>query len=657
MKRNRNAVEPLDGDGLLNILTSCTDDVYIVMSGNDYQVEYVSSNIERIMGVAANDVMRGIRFLGKAKYTDDKDLDISTLKQVKRGAPLTLIAEREHGRTKETRFFSETIYNVSTDAGVKYVLMISDRTEELLAKHSLEEALSIARIANQSKSTFLANMSHDIRTPMNTIVGLCTLLQRDSEDKEKFDDHVRQIILTSRHMLTLINDIIDMSKIEAGETTLNISDITLSDIVKETENRIAPLTKAKRQNFKIIVSAKDEKFQGDKARLKRVLYNLLSNAVKYTPEGGHIDFIIQQISRPSRKFIYLQFIVKDNGIGMSEDFVNKIFQPFAREQNGSPENSGTGLGMPITKNLVDLMGGTIAVESKQGAGSKFTVSFKFPLSKISDASFWVDQGVTRILYVGGNNIDNNSLTWAMRKTEVTVSFAKNLKAATASIDRALQEGKGFNMVLCDWHGDGEETLSNVSELRKVLPQYVPLVIHGDCEWNEIEEKATQAGASAFIVKPFVVAAFKECVEHLKMSSREGLVLTEKSALCGMRFLAAEDNELNSMVLCELLNMVGATCVVKQNGQEAVDEFVKSTGGQYDAILMDVQMPVMDGYAATKAIRESAHAAAREIPIIAMTANAFAEDVQRGHDAGMDAYLLKPVDMGKLEEAILSLRAK
>ncbi|MDE6373684.1 MAG: response regulator, partial [Clostridia bacterium] len=620
----------------------------IMLSGKDYQVEYVSPNIERIMGVSASDVLDSIKNLGAAKYPNDMEPDFSTLSEVKRGVPLTLIAEREHGRSKEHRFYSETIYNVSTDSGVKYILMISDRTEELLAKQSLEEALSIARIANQSKSTFLANMSHDIRTPMNTIVGLCTLLQRDADNKAKLDEHVRQIMLTSRHMLTLINDIIDMSKIESGETTLNISDINLSDLIKEIETKISPLTKAKRQNFKIIVSAKDERFQGDKVRLKRVLNNLLSNAVKFTPDGGRIDFVIQQISRPSRKFVYLQFVVKDNGVGMSQDFVKKIFQPFARDYSSDAEDSGTGLGMPITKNLVDLMGGTISVESKLNAGSTFTVSFKFPLSKVSDASFWVEQGVTRILYVGGNNIDNNSLTWAMRKTEVTVSFAKNTKTATAAIDKALQEGKGFNMVICDWHGDGEETLKTMGELRSALPQYVPIVMFGDCEWSEVEEKATQAGASAFLAKPFVVAAFKECVLNLKMSIREGLVLTEKSALCGMRFLAAEDNELNSMVLCELLNMVGATCVVKPNGKETVDEFVKSVGGQYDAILMDVQMPVMDGYEATRAIRESAHAAAREIPIIAMTANAFTEDIQRGHDAGMDAYLLKPVDMAKLE---------
>ena len=636
-------------DQLIEILLDCVDDVFLIL-GEKYDVEYVSPNVDRVLGVPAKDVLKNLSSLGSAKYMDDKEITYKTLSEIEVGSSISHIVGREHKRNKEMHYYSETVYHAEMDRERKYFVIISDRTKELLAKQSLEEALAIAKIANQSKSTFLANMSHDIRTPMNTIVGLCTLLQRDVDDKAKFNDHVKQIMLTSRHLLTLINDILDMSKIESGEATLNVSEISIIDLIKEIDAKMAPQAKAKRQSFKTTVAVKAEKFLGDKMRIKRVMFNLLSNAIKYTPEGGQIEFTVQQMSRPSHKHIYLQFIVKDNGVGMSEQFVKKIFEPYSREISGSPDSQGTGLGMAVAKNLIDLMGGTISIESKEGEGSTFAVGFKFPISKINDSNFWVEQGVARVLVIGDNNINNNSITWAMRKTEVNISFAKSVKAAVASMDKAWGNGKGYNIVIYDWNGSEKECLDEIKELRANIPEYVPLVILGDLEWSEIEEKATAAGVDALLVKPFSVAMFKECVRDLKMNVRE-------SALADMKFLAAEDNELNAMVLCELLNMVGATCIVKPNGREAVEEFEHSLPGQYDCILMDVQMPVMDGYDATRAIRASERPEGKSIPIIAMTANAFAEDVKSSLDAGMNAYLLKPIDMSKLEETVISFKNK
>ncbi len=644
---------------LLDTLTKNTGDVYVMLSGDEFEVEYVSPNVTRVLGVNRDDVTADIINIGKAHYLDDKEVTLETIAGVKLGGSLSVVSSREHLRNKERKYFTETIYHVKAEGKHKFIIEISDRTNEFLARQSLEEALNIAKTANQSKSTFLANMSRDIRTPMNTIVGLCTLLNRDVENVEKRDEHIKNILLTSRHMLTLVNDIIEMAKVESNDTALNITDVKIDEIVKEINAKATPLVKAKNQSFKTIVATKDEKFVGDKVRIKRVMMNIISNAVKYTPEGGQIEFVIQQMARPSRKYMYLQFIVKDNGIGMSEEFQQRVFEPFTRENTHSSETEGTGLGMAIAKNIVDLMGGTITVQSKKNAGTTFTVSFKFPLSKISDTSFWIDQGITRILVVGGNNIDNNSVTWAMRKTEVTTSFAKNIKAAKASIDKALQDGKGYNMILCDWHGENEPCLTMIRELRSVLPEYVPIVVFGECEWSEIADDAIRAGANAHLAKPFVVTAFKDCVLNLKATDADGVVydVRKKSNLMGMRFLAAEDNELNSMVLCELLNMVGASCVVKPNGQEALEEFVNSPQGFYDGVLMDVQMPVMDGYEATRAIRACDHSDAKIIPIIAMTANAFTEDIQKATEAGMNAYLLKPIDMNKLEETVAGFRTE
>lgn len=655
MMKKKN-MEVSSNEQLIEILTNCVDDVFLILAGGSYDVEYVSPNVERVLGVPAKDVLKSVTCLGKAKYMDDKEITYRTLSEIAVGSSISHVVGREHRKNKDMHYYDETVYRIEVDRADKYIVIISDRTKELLAKQSLEEALQIANIANRSKSTFLANVSHDIRTPMNTIVGLCTLLQRDMDDKAKFNDHVKQIMLTSRHLLTLINDILDMSKIESGETTLNISEISVVDLVKEIDSQMSPQAKAKRQSFKTTVAIKSEKFLGDKVRIKRVMLNILSNAIKYTPEGGQIEFTVQQMSRPSHKHIYLQFIVKDNGVGMSEQFVKKIFEPYSRELSGRAESQGTGLGMAVAKNLIDLMGGTISIESKEGEGSTFAVGFKFPISKVNDSSFWVEQGVARVLVIGDNNIDNNSITWAMRKTEVAISFAKTVKVAVANMDKAWSNGKGYNIVIYDWNGDEQACLDEICELRQNIPEYVPLVVLGDCEWSEIEEKATGAGVDAFLLKPFSVATFKECVSGLKMNVREGLVpKSEKSALADMRFLAAEDNELNAMVLCELLNMFGATCVVKPDGKETLEEFEHSMPGQYDCILMDVQMPVMDGYEATRSIRACEHPEAKTIPIIAMTANAFAEDVKSSLDAGMNAYLLKPVDMNKLEETVISLK--
>ena len=654
----KRVTEISSNDQLVEILLNNVTDVFIILSSDKYKPEYVSPNIEEVLGVPVLDVFKNLSCLGKAKYMDDKEIDYKTLSEIPVGSSISHIVGREHKRTKEMRYYDETVLHVEVDKQHKYIVIISDRTKELLAKQSLEEALKIANIANQSKSTFLANMSHDIRTPMNTIVGLCTLLQRDVDDQAKLNDHVKQIMLTSRHLLTLINDILDMSKIESGEATLNISEINVLDLIKDIDGRMSPQAKAKKQSFKTTVAVKSEKFLGDKMRIKRVMTNILSNAIKYTPEGGQIEFTVQQMSRPSRKHIYLQFIVKDNGVGMSEQFVKKIFEPYSRELSGASDSQGSGLGMAVAKNLIDLMGGTISIESKEGEGSTFAIGFKFPISKINDSNFWIDQGVARVLVIGDNNINNNSITWAMRKTDVNISFAKSVKAAVASMDKAWGNGKGYNIVIYDWDASEQKCLEEIKELRQNIPEYVPLVILGDCEWSEIEEKATEAGVDAMLVKPFSVASFKECVTDLKMAVREGLVpKSEKSAIADMKFLAAEDNELNAMVLGELLAMAGATCIVKPNGKEVVEEFEQSLPGQYDCILMDIQMPVMDGYEATRKIRASERPEGKNIPIIAMTANAFAEDVKSSLDAGMNAYILKPVDMNKLEETIISFNKK
>ena len=395
--------------------------------------------------------------------------------------------------------------------------------------HKLAEALDMAREANRSKSTFLANMSHDIRTPMNAIIGITALIEHDVDNAAKVKEYAKKIEVSSQHLLGLINDVLDMSKIESGKTTLNFVDFSISEMLRRIEILFRPQTDAKNQTLLITKEhIHHEWLNGDSVRLMQVFNNLMSNAIKYTQEGGMIQFFAEECQTNSSVYAKFRFIVKDNGIGMSEEFQDKIFDSFTREENSVINKiQGTGLGMAISKNLIQAMGGTIEVKSEKGKGSCF---------------------------------------------EVIVDF-------------------------------------KIAENKEV---YQP---------EQIEDEKQ-----------------------------------DETILNGMCFLCAEDNELNAEILKELLDIEGAKCQICENGEKVVEAFEKSQPGEYDMILMDIQMPVMNGYEATKAIRNSKHPMAKTIPIIAMTANAFSEDIQQSFSAGMNAHVSKPVEMKVLGKAIQNIKA-
>ena len=423
----------------------------------------------------------------------------------------------------------ERLYQQEQENSAKLELA---RQEAEAARQAAEEAFKIAEAANNSKSAFLSNMSHDIRTPMNAIVGFSSLLAKDADNPEKVREYTRKISASSRHLLGLINDVLDMSRIESGKTTLNLTTESLSGIVEEIDTIIRPQMNARGHTFDVDARhVVHDAIVVDKVRLNQICINLLSNAVKYTPPHGHVRFCVAERS-VSGSTAHYEIAVSDNGYGMSESFCRHIFDSFSREEDSRTSKiQGTGLGMAITKNLVDLMGGTIQVKSKKGEGSTFTVDIPFQISQAD---------------------------------------------TPAAIRREPQAQ--------DMPGMGE------------------------------------------------------------------------SILRGMHILVAEDNELNAEILTALLDMAGATHDVRENGQEAVDTFARSAPGAYDLVLMDVQMPVMNGYEATGAIRSSAHPQAKAIPIIAMTANAFTEDIQDSLRSGMDAHVAKPVDMAVLEDTVRSVLA-
>ncbi len=526
------------------------------------------------------------------------------------------------------------------------------------AKESAEQAFQIAEEANRAKSSFLSNMSHDIRTPMNAIVGFAALLGRDVDNPDKVREYTKKITASSQHLLGLINDILDISKIEAGKTTLNLSDESVVDLIEEIDAIIRPQMKARGHVFEVYSQEiRHERVVMDRLRLNQILLNLLSNALKYTPDGGRVTLTVRELPQYAKQLAHFRFVVSDNGYGMSPAYLEKIFHAFTREEDSVTNRiQGTGLGMAITKNLLDLMGGKISVESEKGRGSTFTVDLELHISEQAvDHDFWRKHGMKRLLTVDDEEVICQNIQLTMEGTGVAVDYALDGQTALELVRRREREGAPYDIVLLDWKMPGLDGVETARRIREEISGDAPVLILTSYDWPEIEEKARLVGVDAFLPKPFFLTSFRRnvenvlCREHGEERPEEGE--EEESILRGMRILVAEDNEINAEILVELLDMSGAFCDVRENGRLAAETFAASVPGQYQLVLMDVQMPVMNGYEATRAIRQSPHPMAGRIPIIAMTANAFAEDIRDALAAGMDAHVAKPIDMAVLEQTV------
>ena len=516
--------------------------------------------------------------------------------------------------------------------------------ERQLHNRQLSEALRAAQIASESKTTFLSNMSHDIRTPLNAVLGFTTLLIRDAEDPAKVREYTGKITASGQHLLSLINDVLDVSKIESGKVVLSLERFALSDVISSTDAIIQPMAKAKRQTFHTEVTGiRHEYLIGDETRLNQILINLLSNAVKYTPEEGHIWFRVIGLRQRSSQYEHIRFEVEDDGYGMTPEYLETIFDAFTRAENSTTNKvQGTGLGMAITKSIVELMGGTIEVTSEVDKGSLFQVELELRiLEDTADRQFWAERKISRVLAVGGDPESRADIPERMENTGVQTDTAADAEEALERI----RGGETCQLVLLDWEDCG---LQGVRTLRGALPEDVPILLLAELDASGVED-ALRAGAADTLAKPFFAAAFREKVQELW--DREASAPEEEGGLQGMRFLAAEDNEINAEILTELLKLEGAACEVVENGRLAVERFRSSAPGEFDMILMDVQMPLMNGHEAARAIRALDREDAGRIPIIAMTANAFAEDEKAALAAGMDAHVPKPLDMELLKRTI------
>ena len=511
---------------LFSNLSRNVDDVFLMIDTETRKVEYVSPNVQRILGLSPEAVQEDLYVLYPAG--DDSGASrLENLMQMEQGVQQEWEREFVNQETGEPRYIHVTGFINDVQGARKCIVDLSDRTGEHQTTLAVEAALEVAEKASKAKTDFLSNMSHDIRTPMNAIIGITTLMKNELHQPEKLAEHLGKLETSGRLLLGIINDILDMSRIESGKTTLNIEKTNLPQQVSQLDSIIRQQASQRRQTFTVENHVQHENVLADPNRLNQVLMNILSNAVKYTPQGGHIRLDVEELTHTEHYAKY-RFVVQDDGIGMSEAYQKTLFEPFTREEkSGTNRVQGTGLGMAITKSIVDLMGGTIHVESAPGKGSRFEVVLELPIDAEAD------------------------------------------KVQTAS----------------------------------ALPE---------------EDEAV-------------------------------------SPLSGMKFLCAEDNAINAEILEMLLETKGASCTICSNGQEIVDAFASVKPGEYDMILMDVQMPVMDGLEATRRIRNGENPLGRTIPILAMTANAFLEDMQKSKEAGMDEHLSKPVDIAALEQTVKRFR--
>lgn len=515
------------------------------------------------------------------------------------------------------------------------------------------QALDAARAANKAKSDFLSSVGHDIRTPVNAIMGFVTLMRGEAGNRERVLEYAWQIEAASHHLLSLINDVLDMNKLESGITALNLSELRLADIIDEINTIIRPQAKAREQVFEIHASSlTHEHLVGDHLRINQILINILSNAVKYTQKGGLISMAVTELPQPAPDCSRIRFAITDNGQGMSEACRDMIFKPFIREQ-GAPasELQGAGLGMAITKNLVDLMGGTIQVESRPGKGSTFTVELELPIEeKEKDPRFWENHGIRRMIVADDDENVCISVLKAMSETGVEVEYATCGKTAADMIRQAWEKGSPYDLLLLDWKMPGLDGLATARLIREQKDSgKLPILLFTAYDWADIEKEALEVGISYFLPKPFFMTNFQHTIRRV-MAGRgkpQAAPPSPKDVLRGKHVLVVDDIEVNRMILTKILTALGAECDTAENGQIAVDKFLSSAPGDIDLIMMDIQMPVMDGYTASRTIRASNHPSAQSIPVVAITANALVDDVRESMKAGMDAHIPKPVVVDKM----------
>ena len=652
----RRDTEILYRDELFTRLSRNVDDVFLMMDAETSRVDYVSPNIERLLGVPLEQVQQDIRALRALHPKDSPDHDKNFFAGIQCGEQSEWNADYAHQQTGERRWFHIVAMGSEVAGRTKYILVMSDRTADRKINQALSEAVAAAEAASRAKSTFLSNMSHDIRTPMNAIIGFTTLAVSNIDNQERVKDYLTKTLSSSRHLLALINDILDMSRIESGKLQLEETEVNLSEMLHDIKTIVGGQIHAKQlELYMDALDVTDEDVYCDRTRMGQILLNLLSNAIKFTPAGGTVSVRVRQFAGTVRDCAQYEFRVRDNGIGMSPEFAQKIFEPFERERTSTVSRiQGTGLGMAITRNIAEMMGGTINVQTEKNRGTEFIICLPLRVQTGTRREEKIAElAGLKALVVDDDFNTCDSVAKLLTRVGMRAEWTLSGREAVLRARQSIELGDPCRAYIIDWRLPDMNGIEVTRQIRS-LNDDTPIIILTAYDWSDIEAEAKAAGVTAFCSKPMFLSDLRDtlltAIGHTQTAAQD--ILPGKNAdFCGRHILLVEDNELNREIAVAILHEYGFLVDTAENGAVAVEKIRTSDPGRYDLVLMDVQMPVMDGCTATRRIRALKDPARAAVPIVAMTANVFEEERKRAFDCGMNGFLSKPIVIEELIDAL------
>ena len=653
----RKDTEILYRDELFNRLSHSVDDVFLMLDGETWRTDYISPNIERLLGIPLEQVRQDVHVLSVLHDTDSPDRDRNFLEGMQRGEQREWDSDYIHQESGERRWFHIVAMGTEAAGRTKYILVLSDRTADKEVNQALSDAVAAAQSASRAKSDFLTNMSHDIRTPMNAIIGFTTLAVTNINDTERVKDYLTKTLASSRHLLSLINDILDMSRIESGRLHLEESEVSLSEVLHDIKTIVGGQVHAKQlELYMDALDVTDEDVCCDRTRLEQILLNLLSNAVKFTPAGGTVSVRVRQNPGTQHGCAQYEFRVRDTGIGMSAAFAKRIFEPFERERTSTVSRiQGTGLGMAITRNIVDMMGGSIEVQTEQGRGTEFIIRLPLRLQTGRRREERIEElAGLKALVVDDDFNTCDSVTKLLTRVGMRAEWTLSGREAVLRARQSIELGDPCRAYIIDWRLPDMNGIEVTRRIRS-LNDDTPIIILTAYDWSDIEAEAKAAGVTAFCSKPMFLSDLRDALltatGHAPKAAEPDVLPEAQADFHGRRVLLVEDNELNREIAVEILHEYGFLVDTAENGAIAVDKVRSSPADRYDLVLMDIQMPVMDGYTATRRIRTLNDPARAAVPIVAMTANVFEEERKRAFDCGMNAFLSKPLVIDALIAAL------
>ena len=650
--------ELLCRDALFSTLSGSVDDIFMMLDAKNLRVDYLSPNIEKLVGVPEEEARADIRVLDALARNREIPMIFDQLIAIQPGQQLDWDREYTHRNTGEVRWFRGTALCRELMGRKKYILVLSDRTKDRRTNRALEEAVSVAQNANRAKSTFLSNMSHDIETPMNAIIGFTTLAQANADSAEKVRDYLAKILSSGNHLRNLINDVLDMSRIESGKIHIEEQKTNLADVFHDLKDIISGQIDAKQLQLRMdILNVVDEDVYCDKTRLTQVLLNLLSNAIKFTPAGGAVSIRVAQLpDAPEGEGLY-EIRVRDTGIGMSAEFAAHIFEPFEREQTAVVSRTqGTGLGMAISKNIIEMMGGDISVFSQKDKGTEFVMRLPLRLQEGHKKVEAIQELAGRKALVVDADYDTcDSVTRMLVKLGMRSEWTLFGREAVLRARQSLDWSDPFGAYIVSWNLPDRQGIEVVRRIR-ALGEDIPIILLTAGDWADIESEARAAGVTDFCTKPMFLSDLRDALTAAlgRMKKRQETIqppVDETLRFQGKRLLLTQDRELNREIGLDVLQEWGFSIETAENGAAAVRKIAASAPGTYDLVMMDTQMPVMDGFEAARRIRALPQPALSHIPIIAMTANAFDEDRRAAARCGMNGFVSKPIDMGELTRTL------